>query len=115
MNKILTTVALAAAMLTVPVFAVQATNHAAHASSGSAGAENDAALTQGEIRKVDKEAKKITIRHGALENLGMPAMTMVFQAKDPAMIDTVKAGDKVKFSAAKEDGAFVVTRLEIAN
>lgn len=69
---------------------------------------------EGEIRKVDKDAKKITIRHGPLTNLGMPAMTMVFQVKDPAMLEQVKAGDKVKFEAEKTGGAYVVTEVEVA-
>jgi Cu/Ag efflux protein CusF len=72
------------------------------------------ALTDGEIRKVDKEAKKLTIKHGPIQNLDMPAMTMVFQVKDLAMLDQVKAGDKVKFSAEKVGGAYTVTRIEPA-
>lgn len=71
-------------------------------------------LTDGEIRKVDKDAKKITIKHGPIENLEMPAMTMVFQVKEPAMLDQVKAGDRVKFEAQKLGGAFTVTRIEAA-
>jgi Cu/Ag efflux protein CusF len=73
-----------------------------------------AALSDGEIRKVDKDAKKITIKHGPLANLDMPPMTMVFQVKDPAMLDKVKTGDKVKFQAEKMGGAFTVTRIEPA-
>jgi Cu(I)/Ag(I) efflux system protein CusF len=71
-------------------------------------------LSDGEVRKVDKDAKKITIKHGPLANLDMPPMTMVFQVKEPAMLDQVKAGDKVKFQAEKVDGAFTVTKIEPA-
>jgi len=71
-------------------------------------------LSDGEVRKVDKDAKKITIKHGPLQNLDMPPMTMVFQVKDPAMLEQVKAGDKVKFQAEKVGGAFTVTKLEPA-
>jgi Cu(I)/Ag(I) efflux system periplasmic protein CusF len=71
-------------------------------------------MTAGEIRKVDKDAKKITIRHGPMPNLDMPAMTMVFQVKDPAMLGQVKAGDKVMFEAQKLGGAFTVTKIEAA-
>ena len=70
--------------------------------------------TTGEVRKVDKEQQKITLKHGEIKNLGMPGMTMVFQVKDPAMLDKVKAGDKVVFAAEKADGAYVVTELEPA-
>ncbi len=71
-----------------------------------------AQLADGEIRKVDKDAKKITIKHGPMPNLDMPPMTMVFQVKDAAMLEQVKSGDKVKFSAEKLGGAYTVTRIE---
>jgi len=69
-------------------------------------------MTDGEIRKVDMENRKITIKHGDIKNLDMPGMTMVFQVKDAAMLDKVKAGDKVKFSADKIGGAIVVTDIQ---
>lgn len=72
------------------------------------------AMSEGEIRKVDKSAGKITIKHGPIENLGMPNMTMVFRAKDPAMLEQVKAGDKVKFAADKVNGVYTVTQIETA-
>jgi Cu/Ag efflux protein CusF len=72
------------------------------------------ALSDGEIRKVDKDAKKITMKHGPIQNLDMPAMTMVFQVKDPAMLEQVKPGDKVKFEAQKLGGAFTVMKIEPA-
>lgn len=71
-----------------------------------------AGLSEGEVRKVDKSAKKITIKHGPLANLDMPPMTMVFQVKDPAMLEQVKPGDKVKFQAEKVGAAYTVTRIE---
>ena len=73
-----------------------------------------AGLSEGEVRKVDKSAKKITIKHGPLANLDMPPMTMVFQVKDPAMLEQVKPGDKVKFQAEKVGAAYTVTRIEPA-
>ncbi|HEV8553734.1 MAG TPA: copper-binding protein [Casimicrobiaceae bacterium] len=72
----------------------------------------DTVMSEGEIRKVDKDAKKITIRHGELKNLNMPPMTMVFQVNDPAMLDKVKAGDRVKFRADNVSGAFTVMEIE---
>ena len=72
------------------------------------------ALVDGEIRKVDKDAKKVTIKHGPMPSLDMPAMTMVFQVKDPAMLGQVKPGDKVKFEAQKLGGAYTVMRIEAA-
>jgi Cu/Ag efflux protein CusF len=70
--------------------------------------------TVGEIRKVDKEAGKLTIRHEALENLGMPAMTMVFRVADPKFLDAVKEGDKVSFVADKVNGQFTVMNIKPA-
>jgi Cu(I)/Ag(I) efflux system periplasmic protein CusF len=95
-----------AALLAAPAYAQQSGHDSHHAT---------AALAEGEVRKVDKDAKKITIKHGPLANLDMPSMTMVFQVKDAAMLDQVKAGDKVKFQAEKIGGAFTVTKLEPAN
>ena len=72
------------------------------------------AMTEGEIRKVDMDNKKLTIKHGEIKNLDMPGMTMVFQVKDPAMLEKVKAGDKVRFKAEKAGGAIVVTDIQPA-
>lgn len=69
-------------------------------------------MTDGEVRKVDKAAKKITLKHGAIKNLDMPPMSMVFQVQNPALLDKVKAGDKVKFTAADINGAMVVTDIQ---
>ena len=77
-------------------------------------AQAAASLVEGEVRKVDKEAKKLTIRHGPLTNLDMPAMTMVFQVTDPSMLDQVKVGDKIRFEADKIGGAYTVIRIEPA-
>jgi len=66
----------------------------------------------GEVRKVDKAANKVTLKHGPIPNLDMPPMTMVFQVKDSAMLEKLKAGDKVKFEAQKLGGAYTVTKIE---
>ena len=79
-----------------------------------ASSHGDAPLAEGEIRRVDRDASKITIRHGPIANLDMPPMTMVFQVKDAALLDKAKPGDKVRFSAEKAGGQYVVTRIEPA-
>jgi Cu(I)/Ag(I) efflux system periplasmic protein CusF len=84
----------------------------AHHPAATASAEASTAMSEGEIRKIDKDAGKITIKHGPLANLDMPPMTMVFRVKDPAMLDQVKAGDKIRFVAEKVNGALTVTKLE---
>ena len=68
--------------------------------------------SEGEVRKVDKDAKKITLKHGPIKNLDMPGMTMVFQVKDPALLDKLVAGDKIMFTAENQQGAMVVTGAE---
>ena len=69
---------------------------------------------EAEIRKIDLDNQKITLKHGEIKNLDMPGMTMVFAVKDPAMLATVKAGDKVTFTAEKVGSTFTVMSLEKA-
>ena len=68
-------------------------------------------LATGEVRRIDREARKITLRHGEIANLAMPPMTMVFQVADPALMDRAKVGDRVQFRADKVDGAYRVTEI----
>lgn len=120
--NILNTFSLAAALAIAVAPLAQADNaHNAHhaasaaepAAISAAPQSAEAALTEGEVKKVNKDTGKLTIKHGELKNLGMPPMTMVFRAKDPAMLEQVKAGDKVNFIADKVNGQFTVTKLEI--
>ena len=107
MKRICTTIAaVSIALCAVPALADK--DHAKHQAAGTA------EMINGEVRKVDKDAKKLTIKHGPMQSFDMPGMTMVFQVKDPAMLDKVKAGDKVKFQAEKLGGAFTVTGIEAA-
>ena len=69
-------------------------------------------MTDAEVRKVDKENKKLTLKHGEIRNLDMPPMTMVFRVSDAALLDRVKAGDKVRFKAEKASDGYTVTALE---
>jgi len=82
--------------------------------AGTASTESGKAMSSGVVKKVDNASGKVTIRHGPLENLGMPKMTMVFRVKDPAMLDRLKEGDEIRFVAEKVDGAFTVMRFEAA-
>ena len=72
-------------------------------------------LANGEVRKIDKDAGKITLRHGPIKSIDMPPMTMVFRVQDAAMLEGVKAGDKVRFDAQKIGGQYVVIKMEAAN
>jgi Cu(I)/Ag(I) efflux system periplasmic protein CusF len=111
--KAMHTLALAAALMASIVGAQAATEDADHtAHHPAAGAS--APQSEGEVRKVDLEQGKVTLRHGPLTNLDMPAMTMVFTAADPKLLQGLKQGDKVRFTADKKDGAFIVTDIEAA-
>jgi Cu/Ag efflux protein CusF len=72
-------------------------------------------VTSGQVKKIDESAQKITIQHGPIKKFDMDeGMTMVFRAKDPAMLKSVKAGDKIRFEAERVNGQFTVTRIEKA-
>ena len=89
--------------------------HGAHAAPGApAAAARAGEMTDGEVRKVDKDGGKITLKHAEIKSLDMPAMTMVFVVKDKAMLDKLAAGDKVRFKAINDAGKFTVTELQMA-
>lgn len=117
-----TTLTLILALGGMPLIAAAGGDHGAHAGSDhgassatSAPAAADTSLVDGEVKKVDREQGKVTIKHAELKNLGMPGMTMVFQVKDKSMLDQVKAGDQIAFVADKIDGKFTVTQMEPKN
>lgn len=74
-------------------------------------AAND--LTDGEVRKLDMAAGKVTLKHGEIKNLEMPGMTMVFQAKDKTLLAALKVGDKIKFRAINEGGKILLTEIHV--
>lgn len=71
-------------------------------------------LTEGEVRRVNKESGRLTIKHGEIVNLDMPPMTMNFHVADAAMLEMVQAGDKIRFAVEKIEGKYMVMRLESA-
>lgn len=103
---------IAALALSASSIALAADPHMQHVAA-TAEAKADSSLSEGEVKKVDKEAGKITIKHGPLKNLGMPNMTMVFRVTDPAMVNQVKVGDKIRFEAGEDKGTFLVKKLEV--
>ncbi|GLR12853.1 hypothetical protein GCM10007907_16430 [Chitinimonas prasina] len=72
-------------------------------------------LTEGEIKKIDADQKKITIKHGEIKNLEMPPMTMVFRVKDAAFLDQVKPGDKVRFKVEKLLDGYTIMAIQPAS
>ena len=105
---------------TASIATAQQGAHDGHGSHDTRAAHADhqatapAELTDGEVKKIDKEAGKITLRHGELKNLNMGAMTMVFRVKDQAMLDQVKVGSQVKFAADRLNGAVTIVQLTAA-
>lgn len=89
------------------------TNHEAHQAPATANAAaNELPWVQGEIRRIDPSVRKITLRHGDIPNLDMPAMTMVFQVADVQWLSAFKVGERVRFSVTQVKGAYVVQRME---
>jgi len=71
-------------------------------------------LVDGVVRRVDREARKVTLRHGPIPNLEMPEMTMVFQVADPAMLDRLEAASTIRFRAERRNGQLTLTYVEPA-
>ncbi|MEY4713076.1 MAG: hypothetical protein RIS88_2526 [Pseudomonadota bacterium] len=71
-------------------------------------------MASGEVRRVDKAVGKLTLRHGEIKSLDMPPMTMVFQVLDATWLDRLKVGDKVRFRADQQGGAYRVIELQLA-
>ena len=103
----------AALAVAAPAFAANHDHGSHHAAPGQNAAASGA-FADGEVKKVDKSAGKVTIKHGPLEALDMPPMTMVFRVKDPAMLDKMKAGDKILFKPEKVGGNYTVTEYQPA-
>ena len=97
-----------------PLGAGAADDNAMKHEGDSKSMDTKTSMSTGEVRKVDKSSGKVTIKHGPIDNLGMPAMTMVFRVKDPAMLDQMKEGDKINFVAEKVNGAITVIQAEPA-
>ena len=101
--------------LAAAAFAQQkADDHSAHHPAATATAPAAGDMADAEVRKVDKDAAKLTLKHGEIKSLEMPPMTMVFNVKDKTMLDQLKAGDKVRFRAVNEAGKYTVTDIQVA-
>ena len=99
-------------ILGAALFAAPVSSFAQPAQPAPASQAADVAYADGEVRKVDKSAGKITLKHGEIKSLDMPPMTMVFGVADRALLDKVKQGDKVRFRAASQEGKFMITEIQ---
>lgn len=96
------------------VTAHAASDHAGHSMASQVVAATEMQMVDGQVKKVDKAAGKVTLAHGPLANLGMPAMTMVFRVKDASWLGQMKAGDKIRFMADNVNGAVTIVHFEPA-
>ena len=113
MKKTIVAFSAIAAVVTAPAFA--ADDMAGMSMSGKSSAmktANSTALTDAEVKKVDATTGMVTLKHGALENVGMPPMTMAFKAKDSAMVKQVHEGDKVKVRVENVNGTLTIVEME---
>ncbi len=106
-----TLLSIATLALIAPLSVIAADDHHKPAADSTAAATD---MTDGEVRKIDMEGGKLTLKHADIKNLDMPGMTMVFAVKDKAMLDKLKTGDKVKFKVINDGGKFTVTEIQPA-
>ncbi len=112
MKKLIGVSAALAAILAAPAFAGNDMAGMSMSTKASAMKGSSNALTEAEVKKVDAATGMITLKHGALENVGMPPMTMAFKAKDAAMVRQVHEGDKVKVRVENVAGTPTIVKLE---
>ncbi|MFU2488714.1 copper-binding protein [Thauera sp. WH-1] len=87
-------------------------HHAQGAPAAAAGAAQFAP-SEGEVKRLDKAGKRVTIAHGPLENLGMPPMTMAFEVEDAAVVEALKVGDRIRFIAGKDGRRYTARDVEV--
>ena len=116
-NALLSVAALHLFALGSPAFSAESMpqGHAHHGmgmGTAAAAPAAEAPWTNGEVRKIDTAAGKLTLRHDDMPNLGMMGMTMVFKAADPALLQGLTVGQAVRFKAQREGGQLTVTAIE---
>ena len=98
----------------IPLLAALAIVSPLHAEPAMPPAAQSIVMTDGVVRRIDPANGKLTLRHGPIVNLDMPAMTMVFRVQPPELMNTLKVGDAVKFHAESIDGVLTVTAIQPA-
>ena len=102
---------LAAAFFAVPALAEHKHPEAHRHQQVAAAASHSAALTAGEVRKVDRDSGEIILKHARIRSMDMPAMTMPFSVRDNALFDQLKAGDRIRFAAEIINDRPTITRI----
>lgn len=114
MTNTLITTAFVALATTISLPSLAANEHDSHHAATATPARADTAKVDGVVKKVDKAAGKVTLSHGPLTNLDMPAMTMVFRVKDAAWLNQLTPGEKIRFVADQINGALTIVSFEAA-
>ena len=112
--KALITASLIAFSTLGAVSAQAASDHAGHAMASPSAASAEMQMIDAQVKKVDKAAGKVTLSHGPLTNLNMPAMTMVFRVKEAAWMDQMRTDGKIRFTADSINGTLTIVRFEAA-
>ncbi|SKD03114.1 Cu and Ag efflux protein CusF [Burkholderia sp. YR290] len=112
MKKLIVASAVLAAVFVAPAFAGDDMAGMKMSAPSASKMSPKTALTDAEVKKVDPETGMVTLKHGALENVGMPPMTMAFKAKDAAMVKQVHEGDKVKVRVESVNGTLTIVKME---
>lgn len=112
-HRFIPTVLIAVALIAWSVDGrAQGTDHAAHHAPGAAPAVQGAEFVVGDVRRVEVDAKRLTVRHGPIQNLGLAETTTVFQVRDARMLEGLTLDDRVRFKADRIDGVYTVTAIE---
>jgi Cu(I)/Ag(I) efflux system periplasmic protein CusF len=104
----------AIALIALPASVLAQIKPVAPAVPSGASAPKAVPMADGEIRRINKAAGTMTLRHGPIPNLNMPAMTMDYKVANPKFLDAFRPGDKVRFTADRIGDDYTVTRLEAA-
>jgi Cu(I)/Ag(I) efflux system protein CusF len=66
----------------------------------------------GLIQQIDRDKGVITIKHGPLQGLNMPPMTMSFLVKDKAMLSSLQPLQKVEFELTFDGRQYLITSIK---
>ena len=108
------TAAITSVLALLPLAAISANEHDPHAGHGAMTSKTEGGMVDGVVKKVDKAGGKVTVAHGPLTNLNMPAMTMVFRVKDAAWLERMQADGKIRFVADSINGTLTIVQFETA-
>jgi len=111
--KVVLLPAAAAVLFHLSPAVLAADSHAGHVAPAKPAATAATTLSEGTVKRIDKAAGRVVLAHGPLANLGMPGMTMPFAVKDPAWLDQLKPGQKIRFRAEETAGGYAVVQIEL--